>query len=103
MTYANSKQAAGNSGAKRRLKLWAIVITLFMGWAGYTLVNQAKQQEETAMRLAAIRNQLAETHKENNGLRKQMERLNDPEYIEQLARKEQGMVKKGEIQIQVVE
>lgn len=88
-----------NAGTKRRFKLWMMFIVLFMGWAGYTIFGQMQQKNATGDKLTSIQGQLEASTKEIEALKRQIERLNDPEYIEQLATKEQGMVKKGEQQI----
>lgn len=89
----------GSAGTKRRFKLWMMFIVLFMGWAGYTIFGQMQQKNATGVKLTTIQGQLDESTKETEALKRQIERLNDPEYIEQLATKEIGMVKKGEQQI----
>jgi cell division protein DivIC len=99
MATAAVNKAPGNPGTKRRFKIWLMFIVLFMGWAGYTIFGQMQQKDATGVKLASIQEQLDVSTQETEALRRQIERLNDPEYIEQLATKEQGMVKKGEKQI----
>ncbi|NIK80094.1 cell division protein DivIC [Paenibacillus castaneae] len=99
MRTAAVNKTSGNAGTKRRFKLWMMFIVLFMGWAAYTFFGQMQRQEATSIRLATIQDQIAAATKESNALKRQIERLNDQEYIEQLATKEQGMVKEGEQQI----
>lgn len=89
----------GNAGTKRRFKLWMLFIVLFLGWAGYTIFGQMQQKNATGVKLTTIQGQLDASNKETEALKRQIERLNDPEYIEQLATKELGMVKMGEQQI----
>jgi len=74
-------------------------IVLFMGWAGYTLFGQMQQQKATFEKLTTIESNIEETRSQAEALKREVERLNDPEYISQLATKEQGMVKEGEQQI----
>ncbi|MGG1638114.1 hypothetical protein BK120_30650 [Paenibacillus sp. FSL A5-0031] len=99
MAKAAENKTPGNAGTKRRFKLWMMFIVLFMGWAGYTIFGQMQQKNATGLKLTTIQDKLDVTTKETEELKRQIERLNDPEYIEQLATKEQGMVKKGEQQI----
>ncbi|OMF25276.1 hypothetical protein BK133_21775 [Paenibacillus sp. FSL H8-0548] len=99
MAAAAINKTSGNAGTKRRFKLWMMFIVLFMGWAGYTLFGQMQQKNITGDKLALIQEKLDVSAKETAELKRQIERLNDPEYIEQLATKEQGMVKNGEQQI----
>ncbi|MGO4548715.1 septum formation initiator family protein [Paenibacillus sp. 2TAB23] len=89
----------GNAGTKRRFKLWMMFIVLFMGWAAYTIFGQMQQKNATGIKLNAVQSQIDASVQETEALKRQVERLNDPEYIEQLATKEQGMVKKGVQQI----
>jgi len=99
MATAAVNKTPGNAGTKRRFKLWMMFIVLFLGWAGYTIFGQMQQKNATGVKLTTIQGQLDASTKETEALKRQIERLNDPEYIEQLATKEQGMVKKGEQQI----
>ncbi|RXZ79287.1 septum formation initiator family protein [Paenibacillaceae bacterium] len=88
-------------GAKRRLKLWFIIVALFMGWALYTMFNQAERRAETEQRLAAAKEQQELRVGESDELKKKLELLNDPEYIQELARKDYGMIMPGETPIQI--
>ncbi len=103
MTPTNATKHTGTKQVvkktKRRFKIWLTFIVFFMVWAGYTLYGQYQQQKETNDRLLLLQEQVEEAIAESEALQKQVERLNDPEYIAQLATKEQGMVKKGEHQI----
>lgn len=99
MATAAVNKTQGNSGTKRRFKLWMMFIVLFMGWAAYTIFGQMQQKNATGVKLNTIQGQIEASIKETEALKRQIERLNDPEYIEQLATKEQGMVKEGEQQI----
>lgn len=93
------KKVSVKKATKRRFKIWLMFIVLFMGWAGYTLFGQYQQQIETSNKLSALQKQVEAAIAESEALQKHIERLNDPEYIAQLATKEQGMVKEGEQQI----
>lgn len=98
MATAGNK-TPGNTGTKRRFKLWMMFIVLFMGWACYTIFGQMQQKNATGVKLNTILGQIDASAKETEAIKRQIERLNDTEYIEQLATKELGMVKKGESQI----
>ncbi|MHA6481536.1 FtsB family cell division protein [Paenibacillus sp. strain BS8-2] len=100
MATATAKNNTVNTAAaKRRYKMWIVFILLFLGWAGYTLFGQLQQQKATYEKLTSVESQIEEAKATNEELKRQVERLNDPEYISQLATKEQGMVKQGEQQI----
>lgn len=98
-----TRNTTAHAGSKRRRKLWFVVVASFMAWAVYTLFNQHNSYAETEMRLAEIKRQLAESEAISASLQQQIERLSDPEYIQELARKEQGMIVPGEQPIQVTE
>lgn len=88
-------------GMRRRLKLLLIVVVLFMGWASYTLFMQYHQASERTGQLREVKGKLSEIQLKNASLQQEIDRLNDPEYIGQIARKEQGMGLPGEKPIQV--
>jgi len=96
---ANAGKGQAHAGTRRRFKLLFTIMVVFLGLAGYKFFGQMQQYDETDKRLAAIKQQLEEATKESEELKAQINRLNDPEYIAQLATKEQGMVKIGEQQI----
>ena len=99
MTTATANKRTAALAARRRYKIWMTLVVLFMSWAGYTLFGQLQQQNATYQKLHSIESQIEASRLESEALRQQVERLNDPEYISQLATKEQGMVKEGEKQI----
>ncbi|WP_027092154.1 FtsB family cell division protein [Cohnella thermotolerans] len=88
-------------GARRRLKLLLIVVVLFMSWAVYTLLLQYHQSNIRTGQLREVKSRLSEIQAKNQSLQQEIDRLNDPEYIGQIARKEQGMGLPGEKPIQV--
>ncbi|GLX71463.1 FtsB family cell division protein [Paenibacillus glycanilyticus] len=102
MTAATANPSTGNAGSKRRLRIWAMFVTLFLCWAVYTFIGQIKDSRTTQAQLTEIKKQVDEATVQSKQLQQQIDRLNDPEYISQLATKEQGMVTPGEQQIQVI-
>ncbi|ACS98735.1 MULTISPECIES: FtsB family cell division protein [Paenibacillus] len=102
MTTATANPSTGNAGSKRRLRIWAMCITLFLCWAAYTFIGQIKDARATQAQLTEIKKQVDDSTLQSKQLQQQIDRLNDPEYIRQLATKEQGMVTPGEQQIQVI-
>ncbi|MBW7457097.1 septum formation initiator family protein [Paenibacillus sepulcri] len=103
MTATGSTPTPSYAGTKRRLKLWFIVIALFLGWASYTFISQLERQGQSELKLAETKQMIDTANTQINDLKQEVAKLNDKEYIGQLATKEQGMVKKGEQQIQVIE
>ncbi|WP_229750727.1 FtsB family cell division protein [Paenibacillus nasutitermitis] len=103
MTATGTTPTTAYAGTKRRLRLWIIVIALFMGWASYTFISQLERQGQSELKIAEAQQKLDAATTQINDLKAQVAKLNDKEYIGQLATKEQGMVKKGEQQIEVIE
>ncbi|MBB6637944.1 septum formation initiator family protein [Cohnella thailandensis] len=100
---ASNTAAASNAsvGARRRLKLLLAVVVLFMSWAIYTLFMQYNQAADRNVQLIEAKKQLSDAQAKNVALKQEVARLNDPEYIGQIARKEQGMGLPGEKSIQM--
>ncbi|OXM14571.1 FtsB family cell division protein [Paenibacillus herberti] len=84
------------TGARRRFKLWLLAMTVILAWAGYTLFSQMQRQTETEGRLTVAKDRLEQMQKQGEELQAKVKQLNDPEYISQLATKQQGLVKPGE-------
>lgn len=76
----------------RALALATIVIVLLVA-----ISYPVRQYLHERGNLAALEQQVAGLEQQNDALRAEILRLEDPEYIEYLARKCLGMVKKGEI------
>lgn len=95
MVQSKTVQAA----TKRRLKIWLFLIVVFLAWAIYTVFNQANQKDELNEKLMSLEADRNVLQQELDQLEKDVMLLNDPEYMSQLATKEQGMVKEGEQQI----
>lgn len=95
MVQSKTVQAA----TKRRLKIWLFLIVVFLAWAIYTVFNQANQKDELNEKLMSLEADRNTLQQELDQLEKDVMLLNDPEYMSQLATKEQGMVKEGEQQI----
>ena len=100
MGATDNKQTA-YAGTKRRLKLWVVAVCLFAGWAAYTMIGQSERQTATDTKLLAIEQQLQASKQKSAELQQKMERLSDEEYIQELARKQYGLIKPGETPIQV--
>jgi len=87
------------TGARRRLKLLLFVLILFMSWAVYVLISQYGQISDRSGQLSEANQKLAEAQAKNEQLKQQVARLNDDEYIGQIARKEYGLGLPGEVPI----
>lgn len=76
-----------SAGAKRRLMLWMTFMIVFVIWAGYTFLVQNAQISDKSSHLATQQASKEDTLKKLEQLKYEVSRLNDPEYIGQLARK----------------
>lgn len=84
------------SASRRRLRFLTFVMFCFVSWAGLTFVDQYGAFKEKTDRLAELESKLEETKRVNEQYQLQIIRLHDPEYIEQLLKKELHMTKEGE-------
>lgn len=105
MADRTTAQKPNNSaqGARRRLRLWLLVVAAFLGWAGFTLFGQMEQAGAKQAQINELQKAKAETEKQHEKLKLEMTRLNDPEYIGQLARRDQHMYLPGETPYNVTE
>lgn len=90
------------SGIGRRLPdlgRWAqaVVVLLLAGLLVAMALGPLQQLVEQRKRISAVSNQLDELSRNNAALEDRIERLQDPDYIEQEARAQAGLVRPGEI------
>ncbi|MGF7049709.1 cell division protein DivIC [Paenibacillus sp. DS2015] len=93
------QQSTKYAGARRRLTLWMTFMVFFMGWAAYTLLTQNSQIADKSDQLSEQQAKTAAVEKSLTDLQYEVNRLQDPEYIGQLARKEFGLYKPEETPI----
>jgi cell division protein DivIC len=87
------------AGAKRRKFIWLFVVTVFFGWAGYIFFTQNALITDKSAELAKKQETQANITKSLNQLKYDVSRLNDDEYIGQLARKWYNIYPQGETPI----
>lgn len=92
-----SKNSA--AGAKRRRLLWILFVTIFFGWAGYTYFDQSAAIADKSDQLAKKQKTHIDVTASLNQLKYEVSRLNDEEYIGQLARKWYNIYPQGETPI----
>ncbi|WDH98806.1 septum formation initiator family protein [Paenibacillus urinalis] len=102
-TSQGNTQKSKTTGARRRIMLWLTFMICFTGWAGYTFYSQSVQMADKSAKLEQATKVNAEAQKEKTELSNEVERLQDPEYIGQLARKKYGMFLPGETPIYPVD
>ena len=90
---------SSDAGTKRRKFIWILFVAVFLGWAGFTFFAQsaliADKKDELAKKQATHEN----VSKSLLQLKYEVSRLNDNEYIGQLARKWYNIYPKGETPI----
>ncbi|AOZ92807.1 FtsB family cell division protein [Paenibacillus crassostreae] len=96
---SSQQQSIKNAGGRRRLILWICFMLLFLCWAGYTLINQRSQIADMNMELINKETTKTETDQTVLQLEYEVNRLQDPEYIGQLARKDYGLYRPEETPI----
>lgn len=83
-----------------RLRTGAVAVVLgALALASLAPIRQAYTQNQ---RINAEEAKLQALEAENRQLRERLERLNDPDYVEKLAREQLGLVKPGEVSYVVV-
>nr|WP_223069022.1 septum formation initiator family protein [Paenibacillus caui] len=93
------RKGSGNAGTKRRLRLWLGFVILFAGWAGYMFYSQSVELTGRSKQLAQARANEQASIESLNQVKYEVNRLKDPEYIGQIARKKYGLYKPGETPI----
>lgn len=93
---ASSNTKPLNKGSYRRRRLVLIVFACFLSWAGVTLWNQIGKINDRSAKVASLEQKYKETQLTNENTKREIVRLNDPEYVEQKIRKELHYVKQGE-------
>jgi cell division protein DivIC len=89
------------AGARRRLKLLLFIMVIFMSWALYVITVQYGQISNRSGQLREADKKLTDAQAKSEALKQQIARLNDPEYIGQIARKEHGLGMPGEVPIKI--
>jgi cell division protein DivIC len=96
VSLAGDKTTPTNKGAYRRRRLVLIVFACFIGWASITLWNQIGKLNTRSEKVSSLEQKLEETRQTNELTKRDIARLNDPEFLEQKIRKELHYIKQGE-------
>lgn len=83
-------------GMRRRLRIVLVLLVCFIGWAAWTIWGQNDQVNAKQTTLKQMEAKLEEAMKQNEAYQNELMRLQDPEYIEQLIRKDLNMTKPDE-------
>jgi len=101
MPHRADTRPASGKGKKRRIRLFLLLLLGFLAWSGYTFYDQQSLAQEKEEQLAETEQKLAEIQQLNANYKREIERLQDPEYIEQRIYKDLQMKKDGDTLYQV--
>jgi cell division protein DivIC len=85
-----------DTGQRRRMRLYVVVMSIFLLWALVTMVRQQWTLYQTHQQMKKVQAQLAEVKKQNQVYKDELKKLGDKEYIEQILRSQLYMTKNGE-------
>lgn len=80
----------------------AVILLLILCLAGAMAIQPTRQLLEQRERIAGMSHDLRQLRSSNKHLDKRIERLNDPDYLEQQAREQIGLVRPGEVTYRVM-
>lgn len=80
-----------------------IILLLFMIYGGFKYYNNYRQIQELEHEVTRLEKQISSAREQRERLQIELNNINNPEYIEKIARKELGLVKPGELLIIPVE
>jgi cell division protein FtsB len=79
-----------------------VAVVLCLGLAGAMVLTPIQQLLRQRDRIDAMSAELAQVQERNRALRERMEQLKNPDYLEQQARAQSGLVRPGEIGVVVM-
>jgi cell division protein DivIC len=82
---------------KRRMRILGAVMLIFMAWAGFMWWDQHTVLQQQEQELQNVKNELQAENERQTELSAHIERLHDPEYIAELARRDYYLTKDGEM------
>ena len=80
----------------------AVILLLILCLAGAMAIEPTRQLLEQRERISGMTQDLRDLRSSNRHLDKRIERLNDPDYLEQQAREQIGLVRPGEVTYRVM-
>lgn len=90
-------RSSANTVRRHGLRIRHLVILAVIIYLGFTFITQQLKINELKRQQLEIRTKIENLVIEGGQLRTEITNLNTPEYIEELARKELGLTKPGEI------
>lgn len=89
-------------GQIRRKRLVYLIMGSFLIWASYNWYEQSKNVDAKEAELHKLQQQLSTYQQEKEMLDYKLQRLNDPEYLANLARNNLYLSKPGEIIFKII-
>jgi cell division protein DivIC len=83
-------------GMRRRIRMLMFIILCLLVWAGITLWDQSSKLGDKTGKMNTLLLKQTAAEKMNLDLEREVTRLNDPEYREEIARKQLHLGKSGE-------
>ncbi|MBO8164885.1 MAG: septum formation initiator family protein [Brevibacillus sp.] len=93
----HSPSQPNRRGQQRRIRLFLFLMLCFSIWTGYTAYLQSGVLAEKERELNKLTQELADIRQINDELKYKVNRLNDKEYIAEIARKNYYLSKPGEV------
>lgn len=90
-------------GKRRRLKLFTIVMVLFLLWAGSIWLQQQEELNKQQEELVLVQDQVKKAKEHQLELTDEIKRLHDPEYIGEVARRDYFLSGPGEMIFKIPE
>lgn len=84
-------------------RFWLILMLLFGAYMAYAYITGFIEIARLERAIAAVEEEIERVTLENEALRRELARLQSPEYIEKVAREELGLVMPGETAVIIAE
>lgn len=82
---------------KKPITMKSVILILLAAYLAYTLVFQYITIKKSRAEEIAIKAQIEEIKRENERLKEELEKMQNDDYIEKIARERLGLIKSGEI------
>lgn len=100
-TSPGSEPRTNRSSSRKRIRLVTAGVVALLIWAGATAWTQMENINAGSERLNALESKMDQTQETNSKLKREIERLSDPEYREERMRKDMHLSKEGETVFEV--
>lgn len=82
---------------RRKLERWKILLLALILWVGFAFAKSAWENHRLRRELASLEKRLVVLELRGAELQREIEEWQSPEFVEQVAREELGLVKPGEV------